>query len=133
LNFNYSIALMMEYTSFIKLRISRPDVHRPWRVPLNTTGCILLFIPTFTVTIILMSLANYSTYVFSIATNCIGLLLYRAKTRGWWGRSDTSHRPTTPMSDVTSKGEYNLVVRRRSESLNSEEDNSDSLEGHPVI
>jgi amino acid transporter len=130
LNFNYSIALMMEYSSFIKLRISRPDVHRPWRVPLNTTGCILLFIPTFTVTLTLMSLANYSTYLFSIGTNCIGLLLYRAKTRGWWGTNEASHRSSPPMSDVSSKGEYNLVIRRRSESLNSEGDNS--LEGHPI-
>jgi amino acid transporter len=81
LNFNYAIALLMEYAAFIKLRITQPEVERPYRIPLNTFGCILLFTPTCVVTILVMALATYSTYIFVICTNIIGILVFWAKTR----------------------------------------------------
>ena len=85
LNFNYSISLLLEYLAFIKLRISRPDLHRPWRVPLGTVGCALMFLPSvaFTVTVIL--LASSSTILFSIGVNIVGVLLCIGRKRGVWG------------------------------------------------
>jgi amino acid transporter len=107
LNFNYAIALLMEYAAFIKLRISHPDLHRPWRLPFNTVGCILLFIPPFACTLFLLSLANYQTYIFSICVNTIGVLLYVSKQRGYWGSSNTAM--SSDARSPQGKGSYNLV------------------------
>lgn len=100
LNFNYAISLLMEYAAFIKLRITRPALHRPWRLPFSTLGCILLFTPTFVFTITLMSLATYTTYAFSMAVNLCGLGLFVAKKRGLFGDAA-----------VSEKGPYSLVQR----------------------
>jgi amino acid transporter len=42
----YGAGLSLEYISLIKLRISNPDTHRPFKIPLNITGlCIMLLLP----------------------------------------------------------------------------------------
>ncbi|KAF9604422.1 hypothetical protein IFM89_006431 [Coptis chinensis] len=33
-NFLYSIGMLLEFAAFIKLRIKRPELHRPYKVPL---------------------------------------------------------------------------------------------------
>jgi amino acid transporter len=76
LNFNYAISLLMEYCAFIKLRISRPDLHRPWRVPLNTFGCIVCLIPTFLFTFLILALATPGTYLFCLVINILGVGIY---------------------------------------------------------
>ena len=109
LNFNYGISLLMEYIAFIKLRISRPIIipsssststtddndnlqsqhrttssrtgtlYRPYRIPLNTFGCILFFLPTIIMTLIVLSLASYTTFIVSIVVNIIFMSIYYAK------------------------------------------------------
>lgn len=81
LNFNYSLSMLMEYCAFIKLRISQPDKERPFRVPLGTVGCILLFTPTITITVLLLCLATYNTYIFVACTNVVGFLVFYGKKR----------------------------------------------------
>lgn len=76
LNFNYAISLLMEYAAFIKLRISRPDLPRPFRIPLNTTCCVLALVPTFFFTFVVLALADYGTYIFAMMVNTAGLALY---------------------------------------------------------
>ena len=76
LNFQYAVALLMEYAAFIKLRIDQPDLDRPYRIPLGTVGCILLFIPPVGMTILIMFLASWTTLIFSVAVNVAGILLY---------------------------------------------------------
>jgi amino acid transporter len=113
LNFNYAIALLMEYAAFVKLRITHPDLHRPWRLPFNTVGCVLLFIPPFFCTTFLLMLATYQTYVFSLVVIAIGMLLYLAKQRGYWGHSQVVPPPGAPSHD-TRKETYNLVATESS-------------------
>jgi amino acid transporter len=79
LNFNYAIALLLEYSAFIKLRIARPDLHRPWRVPLNTFGCVVFLIPTFFFIFVVLALATSATYLFCIGTNILGVGMYMAR------------------------------------------------------
>ena len=79
LNFNYGFSLLFEYAAFFKLRISRPQLDRPYRIPLSTWGCALVFFPTVAATILVMSLATYATYYFSLATWLSGYLLYAAR------------------------------------------------------
>lgn len=81
LNFNYSAALLLEYTAFIKLRVTLPHLARPWRVPLSTSGCILALIPTVSLIILTMCLATPATLTFSIGTTLAGLLIYQTKAR----------------------------------------------------
>jgi amino acid transporter len=43
----YGAGLFLEYISLIKLRISSPDVHRPFKIPLNVTGlCLMVVLPS---------------------------------------------------------------------------------------
>ena len=81
LNFNYGIALLFEYAAFFKLRISRPNLERPYRIPLNTPGCAILFFPTIVSTFFVCSLATYTTYVFAFGSWIVGYLLYTAGRR----------------------------------------------------
>jgi amino acid transporter len=42
----YGAGLSLEYVSLIKLRLRHPDIHRPFRIPLNITGlCLMLLMP----------------------------------------------------------------------------------------
>lgn len=79
LNFNYSVALLIEYAAFFKLRISRPNIERPYRIPLNTLGCAVFFFPTVSATLLVICLADFTTYYFAVGTWLVGYLLYAVK------------------------------------------------------
>lgn len=81
LNFNYAISLLMEYCAFLKLRITRPDLERPYRIPLNTVGCFILFTPPIVLTLLVLCLSTYSTFIFVACTNVAGLLVLYGKAR----------------------------------------------------
>lgn len=82
LNFNYSVALLMEYAAFVKLRISRSDVPRPYRIPLNTMGCMLFIAPPVLMTVVVMLLASYMTYIYFCAALVLGLVVYKIQGCG---------------------------------------------------
>ena len=104
LNFNYALALLLEYGAFMRLRIAKPEgmsrspnlcsritsspskspyqswvqsiVHRPFRIPLGTIGSgIFLSFPVIGILIIL-SMASYMTMIFSLGINLAGLLIF---------------------------------------------------------
>lgn len=75
LNFNYALALLMEYAAFLKLRIDKPHIHRPFKIPLGTLGCCLLFLPSICLTLIVLAFADTNTYIFSICVIMTGILL----------------------------------------------------------
>jgi len=81
MNVNYSLALLMEYAAFIQLRIKRNDVHRPFRIPLNTFGCILFLSPAVAILIIIILLMSKETYIFSTVSIGVGILLYGVQRR----------------------------------------------------
>mmetsp|Transcript_30359 Transcript_30359/g.71601 ORF Transcript_30359/g.71601 Transcript_30359/m.71601 type:complete len:414 (+) Transcript_30359:1044-2285(+) len=81
LNFNYAIALLMEYAAFFKLRVSRPNIERPYRIPLNLAGCAIFFFPSIAATLLVMSLADFTTYSFAFGSFVTGYLVYAAKQR----------------------------------------------------
>jgi amino acid transporter len=92
LNFNYALALLLEYSAFIKLRISRPDLERPYRVPMNTVGCTLLFIPPIFFTVTILCMADYSTLIFCFCVNLLGLLVFVAKQRSEYQNVAMNHQ-----------------------------------------
>uniref|UniRef100_A0A7R9WNA8 Amino acid permease/ SLC12A domain-containing protein n=1 Tax=Craspedostauros australis TaxID=1486917 RepID=A0A7R9WNA8_9STRA len=79
LNFNYSLSLLLEYAAFLYLRIYRPDLHRPYRIPLSTAGCFVLMTPTILLTVFMIALASYKTLFFAGVVSLIGVGLYQYK------------------------------------------------------
>lgn len=87
LNFLYSIGMLLELAAFIKLRIKKPDLHRPYKVPLQTFGAIMLCLPPAALLVLVMCLASAQTFLISGVIIAVGFLLYpslsQAKNRGW--------------------------------------------------
>ncbi|KAH9612379.1 hypothetical protein KSS87_003258 [Heliosperma pusillum] len=75
-NFLYSIAMLLEIAAFIKLRICSPDLHRPYKVPLQTFGCILLCLPPSILLVLVMCLASTKTFVVSIIVIILSFIMY---------------------------------------------------------
>ncbi|XP_022726063.1 probable polyamine transporter At3g19553 [Durio zibethinus] len=87
LNFLYSIGMLLEFAAFIKLRIKKPDLHRPYRVPLHTFGVTMLCLPPALLLVLVMCLASVKTFIVSGIVIIIGILLYpaslHANNRKW--------------------------------------------------
>ena len=87
LNFLYSIGMLLEFDAFIKLRIKKPDLHRPYRVPLQTFGVTMLCLPPALLLVLAMCLASIKTFLVSGIVILIGIFLYpalvHAKNRKW--------------------------------------------------
>lgn len=73
LNFAYSISLLMEFAAFIKLRIADNDVIRPYRIPLNTLGCILFITPSCLICLFVMASATKTTFVYFVVLLSFGI------------------------------------------------------------
>lgn len=133
LNVNYSTALLMEYAAFLKLRITRPDLHRPWRIPLSTVGCILFFLPTFAFTLLVLSLSNYETFIFGIGNISVGILIYLLKNglhRVSWSclRRPSSwilYTPTSRCEDMD--GDVASSISREDSNNNGQDSNNNGM------
>ena len=79
--------MLLEFAAFIKLRIKKPDLHRPYKVPLGTFGVTMLCLPPALMLVLVMCLASLKTFLVSGAVIFIGFLLYptlvHAKERKW--------------------------------------------------
>lgn len=76
LNFLYSIGMLLEFAAFIKLRIKKPDLHRPYKVPLETFGASMLCLPPTVLLVLVMCLASLRTILVSGSVIIFGLFLY---------------------------------------------------------
>ena len=104
LNFNYAVALLMEYAAFFKLRISRPELERPYRIPLNTFGCVIFFLPAIACTLTVMLLATYTTIAFAIGSYITGLAVFYCKNKSKVQRPTvTSYELVEETPDATSE------------------------------
>lgn len=87
LNFLYAVGMLLEFAAFIKLRMKRPDLHRPYKVPLQTFGVTMLCLPPTVLLVLVMCLASIRTFLISGAVIISGFLLYpflvHAKARKW--------------------------------------------------
>lgn len=88
LNFLYSVGMLLEFAAFISLRIKKPDLHRPYKVPLQTLGAALLCLPPALLLILVMCLASLKTFLVSGVVILLGFLLYPAlvyaKHKNWF-------------------------------------------------
>ncbi|KAM7265375.1 hypothetical protein ACFE04_003058 [Oxalis oulophora] len=76
LNFLYGIGMLLEFAAFIKLRIKKPDLHRPYKVPLGTLGVTLLCLPPAVLLVLVMCLASLKTFFISGSVVILGFFLY---------------------------------------------------------
>ncbi|KAG8650698.1 probable polyamine transporter At3g19553 [Manihot esculenta] len=87
LNFLYAIGMLLEFAAFIKLRIDKPELDRPYKVPLGTFGATLLCLPPAALLVLVMCLASLRTFLISGAVIVLGFILYpilgHAKHRKW--------------------------------------------------
>ncbi|CAL9089485.1 unnamed protein product [Musa textilis] len=78
LNFLYSLGMLLEFAAFIKLRIKKPDLHRPYKIPVETFGAVIICVPPTILLVIVMCLASMRTFIVSGSVMLGGFLLYPA-------------------------------------------------------
>lgn len=87
LNFLYAIGMLLELAAFITLRLKKPNLCRPYRVPLQTFWVAMLCLPPALLLILVMCLASFRTFLVSGAVIVVGLLLYpilvQARNKNW--------------------------------------------------
>uniref|UniRef100_A0A7S1G022 Amino acid permease/ SLC12A domain-containing protein n=1 Tax=Corethron hystrix TaxID=216773 RepID=A0A7S1G022_9STRA len=88
LNLLYCFALALEFAAFLQLRQTKPHVPRPYRIPLNTCGCVLMLLPANVLLVVMIGLASRTSHAICGSVLVAGVLLYRfqhyGRRRGWW-------------------------------------------------
>ncbi|CAM8880727.1 unnamed protein product [Rhodiola kirilowii] len=96
-NFLYCLAMLLEFTAFVGLRVKQPNARRPYKVPLGTVGCILMCIPPTILIIIELSLSSLKVTIVSLIAIAIGLMLQPclklSEKMGWLKFSTSSDLP----------------------------------------
>ncbi|WVZ10881.1 hypothetical protein V8G54_015411 [Vigna mungo] len=87
LNFLYAVGMLLEFAAFITLRLNKPNLYRPYRVPLPTFWAAMLCLPPALLLILVMCLASSRTFFVSGAVILLGFILYpilvQAKNKNW--------------------------------------------------
>lgn len=102
----YALGMLLEFAAFVKLRIKKPDLNRPYRVPLNTFGVAMLCLPPSLLVILVMVLATPKTFLISGAIIVLGFCLYPLLTlvkEKRWARFIPEE--TRPVSVVSSESQ----------------------------
>ncbi|CAE7770811.1 unnamed protein product [Symbiodinium microadriaticum] len=88
LNILYCIAQLIEFAAFIQLRVSYPDMKRPFKIPLGTVGVsLMLALPTLFVLIIVGISSTWAVicaFGLAILGFFVALGLQQAEERGLW-------------------------------------------------
>lgn len=79
--------MLLEFAAFITLRLKKPNLCRPYRVPLQTFWAVMLCVPPSLLLILVMCLASLRTFFVSGAVVIVGFILYpilvQAKNKNW--------------------------------------------------
>lgn len=102
LNLNYAASLLMEYAAFFQLRIKRPELERPYRIPFGTVGCLVFFAPSLLGIVIVMLIAGMASYIMFFSIMTLGILLiFLSEERGINNYGYCSNLPVSdPDTDV---------------------------------
>ncbi|KAL9242639.1 hypothetical protein vseg_016622 [Gypsophila vaccaria] len=74
-NFLYTFSMILEFITFIVLRVKQPAASRPFKVPLRTVGSILMCIPPAIFMCVILALASVKVMAVSLIAVVIGLVL----------------------------------------------------------
>uniref|UniRef100_A0A0A9DDU3 Polyamine transporter PUT1 n=1 Tax=Arundo donax TaxID=35708 RepID=A0A0A9DDU3_ARUDO len=75
-NFLYSLGMLLEFAAFIWLRIKRPDLSRPYRVPTRLPGAVALCLVPSAFLVFVMAIAGWKVYAISAAFTAAGVGVY---------------------------------------------------------
>ncbi|XP_047077786.1 polyamine transporter PUT1 [Lolium rigidum] len=107
-NFLYCFGMMMEFISFVLLRVRMPDAPRPYRVPLGTAGCVAMLVPATALIVAVLALSTLKVALVSLVAVAVGLVLQPAlkfvEKKRWLRFSvnpdlpgiDVTHQPVAP-------------------------------------
>ncbi|MGZ8500936.1 MAG: APC family permease, partial [Candidatus Binatia bacterium] len=79
--FLYAAALLLEFAALVWLRIKRPEMPRPYRIPCGTSGVIAICIPPIGLCLLSIALSNPATKYLGLGAIVVGLLVYRWQAR----------------------------------------------------
>mmetsp|Transcript_31170 Transcript_31170/g.98973 ORF Transcript_31170/g.98973 Transcript_31170/m.98973 type:complete len:681 (-) Transcript_31170:847-2889(-) len=87
-NAMYVVAEVIEFAAFVYLRRHRPDVERPFKIPIGDTwGATLLFLPASFFLVIVLVICSTLTLVLTLVTTVLTCFLYvflcLARRRRW--------------------------------------------------
>lgn len=88
LNILYCFAQLIEFAAFIYLRAIHPNMPRPYRVPLEIPGLIMMLtLPTIFI-LIIISISSFVSVFTAIVLGLFGFIVYdlleQAKNKGWF-------------------------------------------------
>lgn len=71
----YCFGMVMEFIAFVTLRVKYPTASRPYKVPVGTTGAILMCIPPTIFVFVVLALAPPKVMVISLLAIMVGCFL----------------------------------------------------------
>ena len=87
LNSVYAISLLMEYAAFVKLRLYRPELQRPYRIPVPDWAAPIIVLPPVMGILLIFALSNWYVYIFCAGSLVFGWLIAKlsdiCKRKGW--------------------------------------------------
>ena len=98
-NFFSAAAAALEFAAAVQLRASRPDLCRPFRIPLGTVGLALFLLIPFGMSVLVMYVtAAHSPLSLALCASAtlLGTLLTIVSQLPWARLSDSSERSTMP-------------------------------------
>ena len=75
-NFLYSLGMLLEFATFVWLRIKRPEMSRPYRVPMRLPGIVVLCLVPSGFLVFVMAIAGWKVYAISAMFTAAGLGVY---------------------------------------------------------
>ncbi|MBA4394829.1 MAG: hypothetical protein C0407_14860 [Desulfobacca sp.] len=74
--FLYAAALFLEFCALFRLRLKKPDMPRPYRIPVGMAGIVGISIPPVLLCLLSIGLSNKLTKVAGIVVLILGVLFY---------------------------------------------------------
>ncbi|KAM3575234.1 hypothetical protein VYU27_002820 [Nannochloropsis oceanica] len=78
LNFLYMLAMLIEFGAFVRLRVSRPLMRRPYRIPLGTAGVSVMLTGPVVLLVCMMAMAPLKAWAICGVAVMVGCGLYFA-------------------------------------------------------
>lgn len=99
----YAAALILEFAALIWLRVSRPEMPRPFRVPFGLPGVIALSTPPIALCVLSMALSNQATRYVGAVGFALGLLVYFCRAKQ--SMTGESEAPSEKLAAISTESE----------------------------
>ncbi|KAL8201120.1 hypothetical protein R6Q57_012459 [Mikania cordata] len=74
-NFLYCFGMILEFITFVRLRMKYPTASRPYKIPVGTVGSILLCVPPTVLICVVLALSSLKVMSVSVIAIIMGLVL----------------------------------------------------------